>query len=39
MRDLNLENVNMNETLNDYIRNNGFKRCKLILKTKKKNVL
>ena len=36
MCDLNMENVNLNETLNDYIRNNGFKYYKLILKTKKK---
>ena len=39
MCDLNLENVNLNVTLNDYIRNNGFKYCKLILKAKKKTFL
>ena len=36
MSDLNLENINLNETFNGYIRNNGFKYCKLILKSKKK---
>ena len=36
MCDLNLQNVNLNKTLSDYIRNNGFKYRKLILKTKKK---
>ena len=39
MCDLNLENVNLNEIPNDYIKNDGFKYCKLILKKKKKNVL
>ena len=36
MCDLNLENVNLNQTLKDYIRNNGFEYYKLILKAKKK---
>ena len=39
MCDLNLENVNLNAAPYDYIRNNGFKYCKLILKTKKKTFL
>ena len=34
MCDLNLENVNLNEIPNDYIKNDGFKYCKLILKKK-----
>ena len=34
MCDLNLENRNLNEKPNDYIKNDGFKCCKLILKNK-----
>ena len=38
MCDLDLENVNLNQTLNDYIRNDRFEYYKLILKAKKKKV-
>ena len=38
MCDLDLENVNLNKALNDYIRNDGFEYYKLLLKAKKKEV-
>lgn len=36
MCDLNLENRNLNEKPNDYIKNDGFKYCQLILKKKRR---